>query len=85
MSDEQNRIPNGPDQKPGDIVPGENNFLNILGFVKTVDKYPGEGDGSFLNKPKRISDQMVLVTADGSTSAYFYDTNNQSWHYVNLT
>ena len=59
-------------------VPGENNILNIEGFVQTLTEEP-----TYI--PRKLSDQVVLVRTGGSTAAYFYDTVNTTWRHIVLT
>lgn len=58
--------------------PTENHFFNLTGFIRTYTEEP-------TYTPKDISQQLVLVTAGGSTSAYIYDTNATTWLSVTLT
>jgi len=58
--------------------PNENHFFNLTGFIRTFTEEPSYA-------PKTVSQQIVLVTAGGSTSAYIYDTNATAWLSVNLT
>ena len=63
---------------PAPEVPNENHILNVEGFVETLTEAP-------TYTPKKLSQQVVLVRAGGSTSAYFYDTVNTQWNQVALT
>lgn len=63
---------------PSEQFPNENHFFNLVGFIRTYTEEP-------TNAPKDISEQIVLVTAGGSTAAYFYDTNATTWLKVGLT
>lgn len=63
---------------PRDEFPNENHFFNLSGWVQTFTEEP-------TYTPKNISQQMVLVTAGGSTAVYFYDTNSVTWLKVGLT
>jgi len=58
--------------------PTENHFFNLTGFIQTFTEAP-------TYTPKNIGQQIVLVRAGGSTSAYFYDTVNTQWNQVALT
>ena len=60
------------------VIPNENHVLNIEGFIDTFTEAP-------TYTPKKLSHQLVLVRAGGSTSAYIYDTRNTQWNQVSLT
>jgi len=59
-------------------VPNENNLLNIEGFIQTFTEAP-------TYTPKKLSHQLVLVRAGGSTAVYIYDTINTQWNQIGLT
>lgn len=63
--------------------PEENNIEDLTGFIRTSPEDPS-ATGVY-RSPRKFSQQIVLVTNGGSTSAYFYDTTNQAWKYVALT
>lgn len=52
----------------GGTLPGQQDVLNIHGFIRTIDFVPTA-------KPKGFSDSFYIVSAGGSSKAYIYDTN----------
>ena len=56
----------------------ETHFFNLSGWIRTFTEAPSY-------TPKNISQQIVLVSAGGSTACYIYDTNAVTWKYVTLT
>ena len=65
------------------IFPNENNIQDIVGFIRTLSEDPSST--GLIPKPRNFSEQLVIVTNGGSTSAYFYDTTNTAWKKVTLT
>lgn len=61
-----------------EVFPGQQHVFNIEGFIQTLTEAPSL-------KPRKFSDQIVMVTAGGSTSAYLYDTRGTTWRRVTLT
>ncbi len=61
-----------------EVFPSENHIFNLEGFIQTIDFVP-------TNKPRKFSDQFVLVTAGGSSRAYIYDRVGLAWKYWTLT
>lgn len=84
MNQSSNHIPrrlSGPeDAVPDMTLPEQQDLLNLKGFIRTIDFVPTA-------KPKGFSDQVYIVTAGGSSRAYFYDTNpgTLGWKYTALT
>lgn len=58
--------------------PNENHLFNIEGFLQTLTEAPTA-------KPRKLSDQLVIVVAGGSSAVYIYDTVNLAWRYSSLT
>jgi len=63
--------------------PKEINILGLEGFIPTVNEDPSAT--GILSNPKKFSEQFVIATTGGSSSAYIYDTANQTWKRVALT
>ena len=63
---------------PSNEFPIENHFFNLSGWIQTFTEEP-------TYTPKNISQQLVLVTAGGSTAMYCYDTNATTWLKVTLS
>jgi len=52
--------------------PNEDNWRDISGLLTHLTEEP-------TYTPRTIAEQVILVTAGGSTSAYFYDDKASSW------
>lgn len=59
------------------VIQGDH-ILNIEGFLRSLTEEP-------TYTPRRLIEQVVLVTSGGSTATYFYDTADRTWKYTTLT
>lgn len=67
--------------QPEQVMPGTPTDVgNLDGFIQTLEFVP-------TYKPQRFLDQFVIVSAGGSSRAYWYDTKPSSlgWKYAALT
>lgn len=71
-------IPQPTPPRPGQTIPGQQDVLNIDGFVSTFDFVPTA-------KPRQFLEQFVIVTAGGSSRFYMYDRIGLAWKYTALT
>lgn len=60
------------------VFPGQNNFLNIEGFIQARESAPTAA-------PRKLSEQIVVVSGGGSSRAYIYDIAARAWKYTALT
>ncbi len=66
------------DNQVSPILPGRNDFLNLEGFIQSREDVP-------TNPPRKLSEQIVLVSGGGSTRAYLYDIAARAWRFTTLS
>jgi hypothetical protein len=65
-------------QNTGPQMRHEPSIMDIEDFIATQETVPS-------SKPRKFSEQFVIVTSGGSSRAYIYDTLGLAWRYTTLT
>lgn len=71
-------MPQPQPPSPATPFPFEPDVFNLLGFLRTQDFVPSA-------KPMRFAEQVVIVTAGGSSRLYIHDRIGAAWRYTTLT
>ena len=69
-------------QSENKTFPTETNIQDLEGFIRTVTEAPDSSDVNRGFNPKKFSDQILLVTAGGSTAVYLFNIDDQTWRSV---
>ena len=70
--------PSNDNQTVTPVFPGQNDFLNIEGFIQSRETVPTAA-------PRKLSEQLVVVSGGGSTRTYTYDIAARAWRFVQLS